>query len=399
MAYTCTMKTYLPLLALFFYCNGYAQQNLLFGQVIDADNQQPVSNCSVFISNSSLGTITDSTGKFNLNNIPLYPSLRLVVSSVGFETFTYDFSAHQLPLNLKININRQVVELSNVQVIPYEKNGWQKWGNTFMRYFLGESENAYDCQIDNSYAIKFRNNTTTKVLEAFADEAIIIRNYHLGYLVKYKLEKFEYDFQRRTVHYEGYPLFFEMDQTNISPQYRWKRLEAYHGSLMHFIRSVCKNRLKEEGFAVRRIERIAANDTIINDGKTIPVFFRKDSTGKRHKPLYMVKDFKEVSGDSLLTKDSIVITGGDAYQLILSFKGDLQVKYLREEEPKAYAVSDFIAVPHKYQQSRLRIVNPEKSVLIFPQGYCYPPLDVYIEGYMAWEKIGDLLPIDYDPEE
>src|SRR6187402_2747223 len=103
------------------------QTNAITGVIIDADNAEPISTCNVFISNTGLGSVTDAGGKFTLYNVPWYSSLRLVVSSVGYETFTYDFSAKQLPLNLKISLNKKVVDLTNVQIIPYETDGWQKW--------------------------------------------------------------------------------------------------------------------------------------------------------------------------------------------------------------------------------------------------------------------------------
>src|SRR5436190_1274277 len=114
------MKALLFFISLYFSCMVNAQTNVITGIIIDADNGEPVSASNVFISNTGLGNITDGTGKFTLYNIPWYNSLRLVVSSVGYETFTYDFSAKQLPLNLKISLNKKVVDMANVQIIPYE---------------------------------------------------------------------------------------------------------------------------------------------------------------------------------------------------------------------------------------------------------------------------------------
>ncbi|WP_373492767.1 carboxypeptidase-like regulatory domain-containing protein [Aquiflexum sp.] len=35
---------------------------------------------------------------------------------------------------------------------------------------------------------------------------------------------------------------------------------------------------------------------------------------------------------------------------------------------------------------------------IFENGSYFHPFDIYIEGYMAWEKVGDLMPLDYGME-
>jgi hypothetical protein len=36
-----------------------------------------------------------------------------------------------------------------------------------------------------------------------------------------------------------------------------------------------------------------------------------------------------------------------------------------------------------------------KAVQLFENGSYFHPFDLFFEGYMAWEKIGDLLPFDY----
>jgi hypothetical protein len=40
-----------------------------------------------------------------------------------------------------------------------------------------------------------------------------------------------------------------------------------------------------------------------------------------------------------------------------------------------------------------------KAVQIFENGSYFHLYDLYFEGYMAWEKVGDLLPFDYGRED
>ena len=377
-----------------------AQKNTITGIVVDADNKNSLNGCTVFLSNSSIGTMTDSSGSFTLNGITGTMSLQLVVSSVGYETFTYDFSSQQLPLNLKISLNKKIVEMQGVIIEPYEVNGWEKWGKIFMDNFLGQSDNAYKCEIDNSSVIKFRRNKKADLLEAESDGMFIVRNYNLGYLVKYQLDKFVLDFKNGRVSYLGYPLFMEMEPNQpLVPAYRWRRSIAYKGSMMHFIRSLYADKLKEEGFEVRRMQLIPGKDSIPNDGKKMHKFFVIDSMGKKKFPPYIVRKTDiAVVAPALLSKDSIVFKDIDSSSDILAFNNYLLVYYLNEKEPEFYRQRNFSTKARDYQLSKFSILNEEKKIRIQPDGFYSPALDLLIEGYLAWEKLGDFLPWDYQPE-
>ncbi|QGW27298.1 carboxypeptidase-like regulatory domain-containing protein [Phnomibacter ginsenosidimutans] len=55
------------------------------GVVLTADQRKPVHLASVFFSNTSVGTVTDSAGRFTIYNAPS-GKYDLVVSYVGYET-------------------------------------------------------------------------------------------------------------------------------------------------------------------------------------------------------------------------------------------------------------------------------------------------------------------------
>ncbi len=394
------MKTFSFIVLFLLNAFVHAQKNSIIGVVIDADSKAPIGNCNVFISNTTAGTVTDTAGQFRLYNIE-EGSFELVLSSVGYETFIYNFSSEQLPLNVKVSLNKRVIEMENVTITPFEIEGWKKWGSLFMNHFLGQSENGYRCEIENADIIKFRMYKKEGLLEASADGILIIRNYPLGYLIKYQLEKFVFDFKNQRVSYSGYPLFLEMEPGQpLSPAYRWKRLKAYKGSIMHFIRSLSTNKLTEEGFEVRRMELVPGNDTIMNDGKRMHKFFMYDSAGRQKIPPFIVKKAgKERTDTFLLTKDSIVFKGIDSVSIVLSFNNYLSVFYLHEKEPESYRRSARSVKSRDFQYSKFTILNKEKKILIESNGYYYPALDFFVEGYLAWEKIGDQLPLDYIPNE
>src|ERR1700685_1436911 len=109
------------LLFLLIYAAAPAQNvHLLKGRVTDSLTGKPVSGCSVFINNSSKGTITNANGDFVLQNLG-EGKFELIISSIGYETFSYDFNTGQLPPVLYVNLKQKQTELSVITVEPYLK--------------------------------------------------------------------------------------------------------------------------------------------------------------------------------------------------------------------------------------------------------------------------------------
>ncbi|WP_130274622.1 hypothetical protein [Cecembia calidifontis] len=49
--------------------------------------------------------------------------------------------------------------------------------------------------------------------------------------------------------------------------------------------------------------------------------------------------------------------------------------------------------PLPVQTSKFTLTG--KALRLFEDGSYFHPFDLYLDGYMAWEKIGDLMPYDY----
>ncbi len=232
-------------------------QRTIRGRVVNDATGAVIPGSSVFISNSSKGTVTNSEGQFELQDIP--PGKHdLVISCIGYETNVYSFSEQQLPLQLKVQLSIRVKELANVTVEPFLEEGWDKWGKMFMDNFIGTTENGMHCKIKNTNKIRFRYYKKSNRVTAYADEPVIIENKALGYTIKYQLENFEVSFKEHTTFYLGYPLFEDKTKEGKEPKEKWlrRRTEAFKGSVVHFMQSLYNNKLKEEGFEVRRMTRI-----------------------------------------------------------------------------------------------------------------------------------------------
>ena len=132
-----------------------SSQNLLKGVVVDAEKNSPLPNASVFLNATSIGTSTDEKGNFSLS----IPGGRhdLIVSCIGYETNSQTITTSELSdfITIKLKIKSEI--LKEVIVKPYEKDGWEKWGRSFLENFIGASSNALACKIKNPKVIHLRN--------------------------------------------------------------------------------------------------------------------------------------------------------------------------------------------------------------------------------------------------
>ncbi|RYY60674.1 MAG: carboxypeptidase-like regulatory domain-containing protein, partial [Chitinophagaceae bacterium] len=220
-------------------CTLLQAQRNLSGTVIDVASGQPLAGASVFISNTSKGSVTDRNGFFALSGLP--PGQQeLVVSSIGYETNVFSFSAEKLPMKVKVEMQVKVKELENVMVERSVMEGWDKWGKLFTENFIGQTPNATKCRIKNHQSIRFRYFKKSNRLIAWSDEPLVVENKALGYTLRYQLENFEVQFKEHTTEFAGYPFFEDHHKDGKKRKNRWRtaRDKAFAGSMMEFMRSV-----------------------------------------------------------------------------------------------------------------------------------------------------------------
>jgi hypothetical protein len=425
-------KKYFIFFCCFFLSIAVFSQRTIKGKVVTADNV-PVPGSSVFISNTSTGTTSDKNGSFELDNVPVGKH-DLIISSIGYETNVYSFSAEQLPLQLKVVMQLKVKELQNVLVEPSVEEGWNTWGKLFTENFIGSTPNALNCKIKNEKAIKFRHFKKSGRLIAYCDEPIILENKALGYIIHYQMEDFEVNFKQRSSAFAGYPFFEEIDKKRKGLQNKWqqRRDKAYYGSMMHFMRSLYTDSLSQQGFEVRRMVKVpntekervkqiykASGGTLFR-GKTGTVTM-SSNLGKPgivsprnllnqsnvtdsvsydsiayYRKIMDQEDFKEIYGRELLTPDSIIVKTEGKYKIIF-FPDYLYITYKKEFEDIEYITFSGENRGPTFQRSYIWLTNTG-GVLVDENGSYFPPQSVFSMAYWGWnEKMSDLLPIDYSP--
>jgi hypothetical protein len=370
--------------------------NAIKGKIVNGETGAAISNPSVFITNTSKGTVSSSNGEFELVNVPL-GTYDLVVSCISFETQAYTYTSIQLPLNMKIQLKPKADELQAVIIEPYEKDGWEKWGKFFLDNFIGSSSNAQQCTIKNYTALHFRNSKNKNLLTVTADEPLIIENKALGYKIKYQLEGFSFNFNNGTLLYYGYTLFNDLDGKPPKQKQLKNREKAYNGSIQHFMSSIYNNRLAEDGFEVKRLVK-----TPNLEKQRVKSLYRenhinnkpKDSSDYYEKILRQ-PDMLEKYGERLLTGDSLLISEATASIKKIFFPDYLYITYKNEKEDAEYLRYIHENRPAYYQHSVVFLLN-NKAISIDPMGNYYMPQDFMSYGYWSWsEKIATMLPLDY----
>lgn len=395
---------------------SYCQDTNLQGKVVDKESGNPVPNASVFLSNTSIGTVADAKGAFTLHNIP-NAKFDLIVSSLGYETYFETIVASKITGPLVIKLTPKANQLADVVVGTYEKDGWAHWGKTFTDDFIGASSNAQSCTIKNYKVIKFRFSKKRNLLEAFADEPLEIENKALGYIIHYKLEGFTDDFANNTVSYYGFPLFEQMEG-NARKLKRWQesRKEVYYGSVTHFMRCLYVNKIAENGFEVRRLEK------------------KENAEKKRVQALYKYWSEADVNFEAKLNKDSVkhyqtvlgqplvydvlytklvpgdsIAYAEDSVTAALAFDNYLHVTYKGKKapgefrniihvgEPTVDSLGKKVPEESSYMTSTILLLN-KRPVYVSYNGAYYAPQDMLSSGYWGWsEKVANMLPFDYWP--
>ncbi|HAI84632.1 MAG TPA: hypothetical protein DCL43_13285, partial [Chitinophagaceae bacterium] len=300
-------------------------------------------------------------------------------------------------------------ELEAVTVAAFEKDGWNKWGRLFTELFIGVMPEASSVTIMNSDKIKFRYKKKEKLLEAIAFEPIIIKNNYLGYTLQYDLVTFEYTFSNKSLLVAGYPLFIPMEG-NEAKQRKWERhrKEAYEGSTMHFMRSIYRNKLAQDGFQIRVLQRFENTErtrvalrtqSLYNNNDWVEQSTQKGTqaydSAKYYTDILKQPKVNSVLSQQPITPDSIAYAI-DSTTLGVFFNHYIEVRY-NKKETTTYAQLEGHE-PYPFRRSNITLVKPDELVVL-SSGMHFEGTNLLRDGYWAYsEKIAYMLPFDYWPK-
>ncbi len=373
-------------------------QTTITGIVRDAVTKEPIVGSTVFISNTSYATSADKIGAFNFTNIDIQRG-DIVATSIGYEVGSFTLTS-KTKNNIVIELQPKITDLNTVTIRIAEKNGYEKWGKVFFETFIGITAEAKDCIIENSNVLKFYFDKKINELEVIASEPIKISNKALGYFIDYSLTNFKTNLITKTFIYGGYPSFKEM--TGAEKKIRqWKinRNAVYKGSRMHFLRSLYKNRLKENGFSVFNAKKVQNKNTqaqsnfpIINE--TIKKLERSDDNPFLQRRVIAHRTLVD-SVFEILQKCNIdsIAFAIDSTTAAINFEDYLLVVYEKRTIKKRGQIS--FQADNFVNQSYIKLLQPE-DLQIFSNGSFVNAANLYVENYWAtYENLSRLLPYDF----
>ena len=354
------MKKVVAALALFLSVSPVFAQYTVTGYVLDSATREPLPLVSVYCQNTTLGTATSREGAFSINLKS--GGYDLVFSFTGYQTQTVRVkeNTHLEVLLVKEDKSLGEVILRTSNEIP---NGWEKYGDFFLKNFIGTTPNAAKTTLENPEVLKFYFSRKHNKLKVMADEPLRISNAALGYRLTYQLDSFIYQYNTDLNTYRGYCFFTEMEgEDSLREVWSRERQKAYEGSKLHFLRSYYDSTLTEDGWII-------------------------DLQDEKNEKKYSKIDPYDSSYYGAL--DSTM-------QIELWFPRKITVTYTKKHMELQYLKKANLPrnVPFL-----ISFVVLNDAIAVTQNGWYYDQKDWVNQGYWSWKNLADQLPYDYLPLE
>tara|TARA_R110000796_G_scaffold71409_3_gene162031 strand:- start:16220 stop:17299 length:1080 start_codon:yes stop_codon:yes gene_type:complete len=346
---------------------GFGQTRVLKGRVVEKESGNPISYCTVALVGTSMGSITDQDGYFEIKDLP-NETLNIVVSHIAYENEILVYDSQRLPESLIIKLDPAVVELDQVEISTKGKGSIARKRRReigdFYNMVLGNGFNAKDIELTNDEIIDLKD-LTSKSTTYSTNYDLNFVNRHLGYEIDYY--NFAFYMADKAKSFFGYPVFTEMESENVEQLKQWEtnREEAYYGSLTHFLRSLIENKVAEENFL--------ASVTNYN-----PSSFDSKKTDRKTDVIRMEKTDKSGANVHLIYNEQ-----KEFYEL--SFDGVIEVFYVGP------GTEELETTPLSY----LKVIGTR--AIVYPNGVLKDPLSIMTFGYLANKGVYEMLPSNYLP--
>ena len=402
--------TFKLLLLLLFAAPAFAQNTFSISGTVK-DKQGTIPGAAIYVSGYKTATISNDDGKFVLPNL-VPGNYDILVQMIGYLPYKVNVVISDKSASLVVELTENATMLNEVVVRPDPDRAYHL--ALFKDYFIGKSPNAEDCKIINTNVLNTKFDKINSVLTVSANEFLIIENKALGYRIKYMLDFFEYNFKSRIIFYAGSTAFEEI-KGSTAKQKKWKKARevAYNGSIQHFFKSLYQNNTAAEGFLIHKLSKVPnpfrKPDSLINAnikrltagqaGLTRTLTFNgSDSLSYWLKQRNEPKLVNTINKADVLT-DTLAKPYTDQALKSLNYSDALYIIYKNENETEQYRNSG------NWQARPLDVPNYQISVVhllaapavIYPNGAIFDPRSFLYEGYWAYEKVADLLPMDYIP--
>jgi hypothetical protein len=397
------------LLLLFVFVSAFGQ-NLSITGVVKDKKGETIPGAGVYLSNYKNATVTNTDGRFALSN--LKPgNYDVLVQMMGYLPYTKNVILSDKSASIEVVLQENSIALNEV-VIHTDPNR-EKYLTMFKEAFIGKTPNSAKCKILNPAVLNVDFDKDAEILTVKSSDFLIIENKALGYKLRYMLQLFEYNFKTHIVYFAGLPTFEDLKGSK-SKRNTWKKNReiAYHGSSEQFFKSLYAGTSKENGFIIYKLIKIPNSqrpaDSVID--KNIKRYMNaqhgvvrlgsaeNDALNYWIKVRQMPKDMSVLNRSEILL-DTLVRPTYTGLKTI-NFTDELYVMYTNERESVGYtnvsgqSISRPLDIPN-YQISVIHLL--QAPVTFYPNGGRNEPRSMLFEGFWAYEKIADTVPMDYIP--
>ena len=366
-------------------CQGIFAQVELSGKVINDLNGEPVFRASVYINNTTIGTVTNEKGEYVLKGITP-GKYEIVVSHVGFEMIVYQIIAGKDPMAITFRPVPKVKEMRDILVVTSSQR--KKWLEILRINFLGQTSAAEKSRILNEDDIFFVRTGSKEMIKAYSELPLVIENRELGYRVYFELQEFFYDAAVGQTTFYGYSRYEELKDSPGEPAKKYLRARArnYTGSTLHFYQSLLAGQTEQQGFSMYVTRRVPPVDSIPRSARGNDQ--RSDTPKDARSPTLAFK----VGPQDILFKDSA------RNMMYLRWEGVLSVRFKDDPYYKASLSRNVMLqgnLPRGFQSNIMMVRSP---AYIDENGTFADPLSVQYSGFWMYEKLANMMPINYRPD-
>ncbi|RYD94906.1 MAG: carboxypeptidase-like regulatory domain-containing protein [Sphingobacteriales bacterium] len=403
---------------------GHSQQ-FLWGRLLDEVTGEPVAGASIYVNNSQVRTLSDSSGRFR---IPArHRGGSLLVTHMAYEKTDISMTGTD---TLLIALHQKNEVLGSVTVTAKARDSWKKWGAVFTEYFIGSGEAASSCRLLNPEALVFSYNETAGILGVRARAPLELENRLLGYRVHIDLDYFRFYFSDGHFTYLASSFYEPLAPVGEreSLAFAAQRLLAYGGSRQHFVRALYEGRLAAEGFHLygfraranaerARVEALLLRERArqnslardaVTDNKLLTSGMSRDSvryyTRVLNQPGYLFEDSVRLnlaarwaptgSGTAFRIPDSLLLRYAPTAGI-----NDAAVRLGRWGRWAASGTDayTFLESPDAFSRYALLYLQGDSLLRGNKEGVVENNAALYTEGYLSQRRTAFTLPLDYRP--
>jgi len=372
-----------------------ADAQVITGVVCDKATNLPIPNVYVYLDGTTINTITDASGKFELRTISVL-NTKLVLHHLSYQTAIIDNPFRGLSDTLYVE--KRVNRMREVVVTGARFTREQKM-KAFREQFLGLSKAGKSCTILNEDDIQLIIDSQKRKLLASSDKPIVVVNDYLRYQITFILVDFwvqygiggnrivslDNDYATRSF------IAVTTSFTDLSPDSRKikkRRDNVYENSSNYFFKSLTNDALEDNNFIVFGKEKSVAF--------MIPINYRE---------YFSIKDTLSQKLISIIPKTEI--NTNDTFPTV-SYNFPARIDSLTKKNVPNTTNNKTImwdADPKplgKIAVLRLKKIQSDiyfmtDSFLVDRYGNTNNIDKISFSGQMGKNRAGDMLPIDYEP--